>query len=135
MQGGNPVRSACAILVVLIALACGTSSASAATGGTALPSGGTGGVAPVGATGGISPSAVRPPSAPVKKKKPKKRKPRRRRHPVHAPAPAPAPAPVPAPTSDVPSSYLKLYKAAGTRYGVDWRILAAIGKNESDHGR
>ena len=33
------------------------------------------------------------------------------------------------------SSYLRLYRAAGRRYGVDWRVLAAIGKNESDHGR
>jgi len=93
----------------------------------------------VGATGGISPSAVRPPSAPVKKrKKPKRRKPRRR-HPVQTHAQTPPPTPTPAPTvgstSDIPARYLALYKAAGTRYGVDWRILAAIGKNESDHGR
>jgi membrane-bound lytic murein transglycosylase B len=93
-------------------------------------------LAPTGPTGGISPSSVRPPSAPVKKgKKPKKRK--RRRHPVHTHAPAPTPTPTPSSgsNSDVPAGYLKLYKAAGARYGVDWRILAAIGKNESDHGR
>jgi len=36
---------------------------------------------------------------------------------------------------DVPSGYARLYRAAGARYGVDWRVLAAIGHNESDHGR
>ncbi len=36
---------------------------------------------------------------------------------------------------DVPAAYLRLYRAAGRTYGVDWRVLAAIGKNESDHGR
>ena len=146
MQGANGFRSAFAIFVLLVALACGTASASAATGGVAPPSGGaptapsaSGGTSPVaqaptGATGGISPYSVRPPHAPVKPKKAKKRRRRRRRPPVHTHAPAPPPAPA-ANTSDIPSSYLKLYKAAGSRYGVDWRILAAIGKNESDHGR
>jgi membrane-bound lytic murein transglycosylase B len=151
MQGGYTLRSTFAIVVLLVALACGTASASAASGGVAPPSGGgsvstnTGGVtpgtassapAPVGRSGGISPYSVRPASAPVKKhKKPKKR--RRRRHPAqtHAPAPAPTPAPATGSNSDVPASYLKLYKAAASRYGLDWRILAAIGKNESDHGR
>jgi len=37
--------------------------------------------------------------------------------------------------SDIPRLYLKHYRAAGRRYGVDWRLLAALGKNESDHGR
>ena len=36
---------------------------------------------------------------------------------------------------DIPAPYLKLYKAAGKQYGVNWTILAAIGKNETDHGR
>jgi membrane-bound lytic murein transglycosylase B len=36
---------------------------------------------------------------------------------------------------DIPRLYLKYYRAAGKRYGVDWRLLAALGKNESDHGR
>jgi membrane-bound lytic murein transglycosylase B len=152
MQGGYPFRSTFAVVLLLVALACGTASASASSGGVAPPSGGsstssnTGGTTPgapagargpAGATGGISPNSVRPATAPVKKpKKPKKRK-RRRRHPAHAPAPAPAPTPAPSTgsNSDVPSAYLKLYKAAAARYGLDWRVLAAIGKNESDHGR
>jgi membrane-bound lytic murein transglycosylase B len=170
MQGGNPVRSTFATAVVLLALACGTATASAASGGTAAPSGagsapgsaqsgtgGTGGTGPkapsgatgsAGRTGGVSPATVRPPSAPVKHKKakkPKKRKPRR--HPAPAtPTPPPPPPPVvtppppPAPpatgsNADIPAHYLALYKAAGAKDGVDWRILAAIGKNESDHGR
>jgi hypothetical protein len=37
--------------------------------------------------------------------------------------------------SDVPAAYLRLYRAAARAEGVDWRVLAAIGKNESDHGR
>jgi membrane-bound lytic murein transglycosylase B len=161
MQGGNRIRSTLAVAGLVLALACGTSTASAATGGTSAPSGGStssstsGGVAPTGtshSTGGISPSTVRPPSAPVKPKAPKKKKKKRKRrhhasHPAPAPAPAPepapqpaspAPAPAPAPTgssADIPGNYLRAYKAAGVKYGVDWRVLAAIGKNESDHGR
>jgi membrane-bound lytic murein transglycosylase B len=37
--------------------------------------------------------------------------------------------------ADVPPTYLRLYRAAARARGFDWRILAAIGKNESDHGR
>jgi len=37
--------------------------------------------------------------------------------------------------ADVPAAYLRLYRAAARARGLDWRILAAIGKNESDHGR
>jgi hypothetical protein len=37
--------------------------------------------------------------------------------------------------TDVPPAYLALYRSAARRYGVDWRLLAALGKNESDHGR
>jgi hypothetical protein len=36
---------------------------------------------------------------------------------------------------DIPTGFLRLYRAAGRTYGVDWRVLAAIGKIESDHGR
>jgi membrane-bound lytic murein transglycosylase B len=158
MQGCIRVRLTLAFAILATALACGSASAWAATGGTSAPgstsSAASGGVGPKSPgstttsahTGGISPSSVRTPSAPVKPKKPKKKKRKRRRHPaVHAPAPTPAPAPVapapapaPAPTgstADIPSRYLALYKAAGAKYGVDWRVLAAIGKNESDHGR
>jgi membrane-bound lytic murein transglycosylase B len=146
MQGANRFRSAFAIVVLLVALACGTATASATTGGVAPPSeqaSSTGGTSPAtgtqtGPTGGVSPYSVKPPHAPVKPKKTKAKKRKRRRHrrpPAHTQTPAPAPAPAPSNTSDIPASYLKLYKAAGSRYGVDWRILAAIGKNESDHGR
>jgi soluble lytic murein transglycosylase-like protein len=142
MQGVNLRRSASAIVVLVLAFACGTAGASASTGGVVpAPSGGgvSGGTTPgttatQGPTGGISPSTVRPADAPVKPTKKKKRK-KRRRHPAHTQSAPPPPPPPAANTSDIPSSYLKLYKAAGSRYGVDWRILAAIGKNESDHGR
>lgn len=155
MHLGTPIRSTFGLALVLIALACGATTASASTGGTTAPSAGgtvpsgglpasttgtresTGATSSPGATGGISPAAVRPPTAPVKSRKVRRRR-KRHRHPaVHAPAPAPAPAPVPAPagTGDIPAQFLAAYRAAGTSVGVDWRLLAAIGKNESDHGR
>jgi hypothetical protein len=37
--------------------------------------------------------------------------------------------------ADIPAAYLAAYEAAADRYGVDWAILAAIGKIECDHGR
>ncbi|MEU5995258.1 NlpC/P60 family protein [Spirillospora sp. NPDC047418] len=37
--------------------------------------------------------------------------------------------------SDIPPAYLRLYRAAGNRYGIGWHLLAAVGKVESDHGR
>lgn len=35
----------------------------------------------------------------------------------------------------IPRLYLSLYERAGARYGLDWAILAGIGKVECDHGR
>jgi hypothetical protein len=38
--------------------------------------------------------------------------------------------------ADIPADYLALYRAAaGACNGLDWSILAAIGKIESNHGR
>ncbi|GAA1893013.1 NlpC/P60 family protein [Actinomadura bangladeshensis] len=37
--------------------------------------------------------------------------------------------------SDIPPAYLRLYRAAGEKYGIGWHVLAAVGKVESDHGR
>ncbi|NEA28824.1 NlpC/P60 family protein [Actinomadura bangladeshensis] len=36
---------------------------------------------------------------------------------------------------DIPPTYLRLYLAAGSRYGIGWHLLAGVGKVESDHGR
>ncbi len=36
---------------------------------------------------------------------------------------------------EIPPVYLRLYLAAAQRYGLDWAVLAAIGKVECDHGR
>jgi hypothetical protein len=36
---------------------------------------------------------------------------------------------------DIPTLYLRLYREAASRYGLDWSILAGIGKVECDHGR
>ena len=51
----------------------------------------------------------------------------------HAPA-APA-SPNKSAADDIPSRYLNFYKAATHNSGVGWRLVAAVGKNESDHGR
>jgi hypothetical protein len=37
--------------------------------------------------------------------------------------------------TQIPPDYLSLYDAAARRYGLDWAILAGIGKVECDHGR
>jgi hypothetical protein len=36
---------------------------------------------------------------------------------------------------EIPAPYLSLYREAAQRYGLDWAILAGIGKVECDHGR
>lgn len=36
---------------------------------------------------------------------------------------------------EIPPLYLHLYQRAGERYGLNWAILAGIGKVECDHGR
>ena len=37
--------------------------------------------------------------------------------------------------ADIPGNYLVAYQRAAARYGLDWAIVAAIGKLECDHGR
>jgi hypothetical protein len=37
--------------------------------------------------------------------------------------------------ADIPADYLVLYQDAGRRFGLDWPVLAAVGRVESDHGR
>jgi hypothetical protein len=37
--------------------------------------------------------------------------------------------------SEIPARYLHLYEEAAQHYGLDWAILAGIGKVECDHGR
>ncbi len=37
--------------------------------------------------------------------------------------------------SDIPGNYLELYRSAGEEYGIDWAVIAGIGKVETDHGR
>jgi Transglycosylase SLT domain len=36
---------------------------------------------------------------------------------------------------EIPPEYLRLYRQAARRYGLDWAVLAGIGKVECDHGR
>jgi soluble lytic murein transglycosylase-like protein len=104
-----------ALPIALVAMLASASAASAAEAiGIASP--GTGGasiILPSGPTGGVAPGQVRPPQ----------------------PQPQPSPVRPGRGARDVPRGYLRLYRSAARRYGVDWRVLAAIGKNESDHGR
>jgi hypothetical protein len=37
--------------------------------------------------------------------------------------------------ADIPALYLALYRQAGSRFGIDWTVLAGIGRVECDHGR
>ena len=37
--------------------------------------------------------------------------------------------------TQIPAAYLRLYQQAAQRYGLDWAILAGIGRVECDHGR
>src|SRR3954469_18291967 len=37
--------------------------------------------------------------------------------------------------ADIPANYLVIYQQSAAQYGVDWAVLAAIGKIECDHGR
>ncbi|MDP4507336.1 C40 family peptidase [Nonomuraea turcica] len=37
--------------------------------------------------------------------------------------------------ADIPAKYLELYKEHGDKIGVQWNVLAAVGKRETDHGR
>src|SRR4051794_13074335 len=43
--------------------------------------------------------------------------------------------PSPIAIADIPTGYLVQYERAALRFGVDWAVLAAIGKIECDHGR
>ncbi|MDP9480688.1 MAG: lytic murein transglycosylase, partial [Actinomycetota bacterium] len=36
--------------------------------------------------------------------------------------------------SDIPSDYLALYRSAASEEGIDWAVLAAVGKVETGHG-
>lgn len=37
--------------------------------------------------------------------------------------------------ADIPADYLDLYKSGAGEHGIDWAVLAAVGKIETDHGR
>ena len=43
--------------------------------------------------------------------------------------------PAPASLSGIPPAYLVLYEQAGQRFGLQWQILAGIGRVETDHGQ
>ena len=37
--------------------------------------------------------------------------------------------------TEIPPAYLALYEAAAARFGLDWTVLAGIGRVECDHGQ
>ena len=37
--------------------------------------------------------------------------------------------------ADIPADYLALYRDAAARFGLDWPVLAAVGRVETNHGR
>jgi hypothetical protein len=37
--------------------------------------------------------------------------------------------------ADIPAAYLVLYRDAAARFGLDWPVLAAVGRVETNHGR
>ena len=43
--------------------------------------------------------------------------------------------PTPTALREIPPDYLQLYMRIGSEMDIDWRFLAAIGAQESDHGR
>jgi hypothetical protein len=150
--------------LVVLALAAFVQRADAATGGAAAPAAGSAPPAASGHSGSGSPSGAARPTGGVAVPAPGARTPRpgtraprpgagsddrprrtrdrgrrsRRRtgrpRPTRTRAPRRGDAPGPG-AADVPSDYLRIYRSAGEAVRVSWRILAAIGKNESDHGR
>jgi Peptidase family M23/Transglycosylase SLT domain len=48
---------------------------------------------------------------------------------------APAIPDAPPAVADIPSNYLTLYRDAAARFGLEWPVLAAVGKVETNHGR
>jgi hypothetical protein len=52
-----------------------------------------------------------------------------------APPPTVAHAPTALALTEIPPAYLALYRAAAARFGLDWTILAGIGRVECDHGQ
>lgn len=134
------MRHSVVLIAVLVALLT-PATALGATGGTTAPSGGTapgagsgpspgtraGGTAPT-STGGtvVDPNWV--PSAGGGPAPAAPTEPRTPRGGGESPVRSFA-------RTDIPALYLRHYRSAGRRYGVDWRLLAALGKNETDHGR
>jgi hypothetical protein len=125
----SAVRRLACIALALAALALPAVARAGDTGGSAAPlvAGTTDGEA-TGSTGGATPEPPAPPEKPKKKKK--KKKPKKPPKPDNPPPPRDGPN-----VADIPSDYLRLYREAAAAQHVSWRVLAGIGKNESDHGR
>ena len=143
-----------ALLVVLLAAHAPTASAAPATGGRAAPAGGSSPSRP--ATPPRNPATPKPPSqgdrgssdrpsrstptggaAPGVRRpaEDKPAKPPREPREDDRPRDEREPRGDSGDTGDIPAEYLRNYRRAATGEGVDWKLLAAVGKLESDHGR
>ena len=115
---------------------------------TRQPGGDRGGSRPAGPTGGAVPGVRRPPSEPRRDGEPKKDEPKRdepkrdepkRDEPKRDEPKRGDDAPregKPGPNNaDVPAEYMRHYRSAAAVADVAWRLVATVGKLESDHGR
>ena len=92
---------------------------------------------PAGPTGGAAPGSRRAPTPPKKDDGPKREEPKeddgpKRDEPKDDERRDTGAGPN---NSDIPAEYMRGYRSAGAAEGVSWRLLAAVGKLESDHGR
>jgi transglycosylase-like protein with SLT domain len=121
----SAVRRLACIALAIALLVCPAVAHADLSGGATAPAPTADGGESSGPTGGAVPTKPSEQHKPKKKKKKKKKKPRK---PPKPPADGPG-------AADIPSDYLRLYHDAASAQHVSWRLLAAIGKNESDHGR
>jgi membrane-bound lytic murein transglycosylase B len=131
LRKGATATAACALLALSPAAAHARTSNSTGTGGVAPPASGSSEPPAVPVVDSTHTGGIAPPPAGLQVPSPGKA-PNVPQAPPSAPIAAPVGPPV---NSDIPARYRALYRAAARAAGIDWRVLAAIGKNESDHGR
>ncbi len=147
-----PVPALVFLMLALVAFCAqaGTARAAGSSGGATAPAGGSAILpsGPPGSSGGASAQIAVPRIAVPQVRSsgpsgganahavPPRRRSRRRARRRRPATPGRSSRPAITPSAGgIPASYARLYRAAGARYAVDWRVLAAIGAIESDHGR
>ena len=144
---------AAALVLATIALTAAPDAGAAVSGGRAVPSGSaTPGQRSAPSTPPASPRPQRPPSRtsssrPVggavpgarraePRNEPKRDDPPKRDEPKREPREDEPRGGKPGPNNaDIPGEYMRHYRGAGAAESVSWRLIAAVGKLESDHGR